>query len=302
MYRLPHPVLMSIRAHTCLATAVFCLVSLSVQAGEVTNKLGIVMVDIPAGSFMMGSCKVTDAILKENERLSFLGQAPHPLKCGSDSSDIPDNETPQHRVTIKAFQIGKTELTLGQFKKYINATGNTSLINDEFMKYNAYGDDAPVVKVSWLDAQSFIKWLNESEGGGYRLPSEAEWEYACRAGDDSQIYCGANNIDDAGWYDSNGGGHQHPVGGKQANAWGLNDMSGNVWEWVQDCWHDNYSSAPKNGSAWTNSCSGGGRVLRGGSWNSNAKSVRATIRYLIVPSYRSHYNGFRLARDVKVKH
>ncbi|MDO9225473.1 MAG: formylglycine-generating enzyme family protein [Pseudomonadota bacterium] len=99
-----------------------------------------------------------------------------------------------------------------------------------------------------------------------------------------------------GWYDDNSGKRQRAVGGKQANAFGLHDMSGNVWEWVQDCWHDSYRGAPSDGSAWTSACSGDGRGLRGGSWNNNARYARAAYRIYITPGDRSRYFCFRLAR------
>lgn len=164
------------------------------------------------------------------------------------------------------------------------------------MKYNAYGDDAPVVNVSWHDAQAFIDWLNQTDGGGYRLPTEAEWEYACRAGSSAAKYCGGHDLDSVGWYGGNSGGRQHPVGRKKANAFGLHDMSGNAWEWVQDCWHDSYRGAPSDGSAWTSSCTSVQRGLRGGSWLIGAWSSRAANRYLDSPDFRVQSNGFRLAR------
>ncbi|AGX87735.1 formylglycine-generating enzyme family protein [Candidatus Symbiobacter mobilis] len=268
----------------------------TIQAGERTNKYGITMVDIPAGSFVMGSCKLTQAQVEDNKKRAFLGQAPIGVDClaGSPDSDAGDSETPQHRVSIRAFQMGKTEVTLGQFKRFIAATGRHDLVNDDFMKYNAYGADAPVVQVSWNDAQNFIEWLNKTDGGGWRLPSESEWEYACRAGG-RHTYCGGDNPEAVGWFGGNSGGRQHAVAGKQPNAWGLYDMSGNVYEWVQDCWHDSYNGAPANGSAWmSGQCEL--RVLRGGSWLDNPDSLRAAIRNGDRPVNRNYIAGFRLAR------
>jgi formylglycine-generating enzyme required for sulfatase activity len=266
------------------------------QAGEITNKIGITMVDIPGGSFLMGSCMITDAMQEENKKRAFIGQALLTANCTNSDSDAKNWETPQHRVTIRAFQMSKTEVTLGQFKQFIAATGRTYLVNDEFIKWNAYGDDAPVVNVSWHDAQTFIGWLNKVAGGGYRLPSEAEWEYACRAGD-SHTYCGSNNIDAVAWSEENSGHRPHSVGSKQANAFGLCDMSGNVWEWVQDCVHSNYRGAPADGSAWTRGkCEKDSRWLRGGSWNALHWSNRAAARASASPDTRSNDNGFRLVR------
>ncbi len=263
------------------------------HAAEATNKIGITMVDIPAGSFLMGSCKVTDSMKEENKKRAFLGQAPLSSNCNNPDSDARDNETPQHKVSVRAFQMGKTEVTLGQFKKFIAAAGRSNLLTDDFKQYNAHGDNAPVAKVSWHDAQDFIKWLNGVEGG-YRLPSEAEWEYACRAGG-THLYCGSNDVNAIGWYDDNSGGRPHAVATKQANAFGLYDMSGNVWEWVQDCYHDTYRGAPTDGSA-RESGQCNLRGLRGGSWYNDAMSTRAAYHLKLSSDDRSNGIGFRLAR------
>ncbi len=255
---------------TLLVPALLGLFATAALAGETTNQYGITMVDIPAGSFLMGSCKMAEdeakRLAEENRKRAFLGKAQlsTSLNCSPTDSDANDSETPQHRVSIKKFQMGKTEVTLGQFKQFIAATDRSDLVNDDFMKYNAYGDDAPVVRVSWHDAQAFIQWLNKTDGGGWRLPSEAEWEYACRAGGDHK-YCGGDDLNAVGWYYDNSGKRQRAVGQKRANTYGLYDMTGNVWEWVQDCWHDSYRGAPTDGSAWTSACQYVGRGLRGGS-------------------------------------
>lgn len=217
-------------------------------------------------------------------------------------------------MNIPAFQMGKTEVTLGQFKQFIVAAGRKTLVDNGFLRANANGDNAPVTRVSWTDAQAFIDWLNKIDGGGYRLPSEAEWEYACRAGG-NHTYCGSNDVGAIAWYVSNSDRHAHPVGSKQANAFGLHDMSGNVSEWVQDCGHDgyilgggydrsNYQSfgyvgAPSDGSAWTSNCgdqNGNGRKWRGGDWRSNATDSRAAFRG--GDHYATYLDtvGFRLAR------
>lgn len=288
-----------------LALAVLMLTILLTQACETTNKIGITMVDIPAGSFMMGSCKLASDMQEGSEKRAFLGQELLKEGCSNADADASDIETPQHRVNIGAFQLGKTQVTVGQFKQFIAAAGRTDLVDDNFMKYNAYGDNAPVVWVSWHDAQAFIDWLNKTDGGGYRLPTEAEWEYACRAEGGQHTYCGGNDLNALGWYYENSGNRQRPVGGKQPNAFGLHDMSGNVWEWVQDCWHDNYRGAPSDGHAWKDdlplpawmgNCFGDKRVLRGGSWYNTAKSTRAANRGYNSPDYRSNGYGFRLAR------
>ncbi len=243
----------------CVAALLLGLFGGGAQAGEFTNFMGITLVDIPAGNFQMGSCKVTADINKQNKKRAFLGQPLLAATCPEGNVKVNDNETPQHTVHVSAFQMGKTLITLGQFKRYATASGATrgssgwNLINDDFRKYNAFGDNAPVVQVSWQEAKEFVEWLNKnkpaSDRGTYRLPSEAEWEYACRAGG-NHTYCGSNNPDAVAWYDGNNNGHQQPVGLKAPNAWGLYGMSGNVWQWVEDAYHDSYRGAPTDGSAW----------------------------------------------------
>jgi formylglycine-generating enzyme required for sulfatase activity len=262
------------RASACILTLsiVALLAPVSVQAGETINAIGITMVDIPAGSFLMGS--------------------------GNNDTDANENETPQHNVTLNAFKLGKTEVTLGQYKKFLEDTKSILLKDTLFNKYNNLGDDFPVVRVNWHDAQLYIHWLNTKYEDGYRLPSEAEWEYACRAGG-RDTYCGGNDLDTLAWYDGTNK-NQHFVRGKKANAWGLYDMSGNVWEWVQDCYHEDYKGAPVDGSArFFYICNA--RVLRGGSWDSLARYNRAAYRGIYTPDTTNYLNGFRLAWSEPIK-
>ena len=196
------------------------------------------------------------------------------------------NEKPPHTVNVKIFAIGKTEVTQGQWKAVMGS--NPSSFKD-------CGDTCPVENVSWNDVQAFIQKLNAKTGKQYRLPSEAEWEYACRAGS-QQEYCGSDNIDSVAWYNGNSGNKTHPAGQKQANAWGLYDMSGNVWEWLEDNYHDNYNGAPTDGSAWQGD--GAKRVLRGGSWYFELQNARAANRVRDDPALRNYNDGFRLARTL----
>lgn len=253
-------------------------------AGEITNKLGITMVDIPAGSFLMGSsmtgtCNATNDV----GGCSFL------------EVEVREDEKPRHLRKIRKFQMGKTEVTVGQFRRFIAGAKRPDLLSADFLKLNANGDDAAVVLVSWKDAQDFIAWLNKVDGGGYRLPSEAEWEYACRAGS-QYTYCGADNADEVAWTAENSDKHIHTVATKKPNAFGLYDMSGNAWEWVQDRFHPSYAGAPTTGEAWTSSGEPT-RMQRGGSWNLDAGSARATLREHESPVDRYFDNGFRLARS-----
>ena len=324
-----------------VVVAVVSLVTASeMQAAEYTNFVDIKFVDIPAGSFKMGSCKVTTAMQKDNKRRVFLGLTPRTADCEIDNPNANDNETPQHTVNIRAFRMGQTPITLGQFKKYVAAidaadgSSGWNLVNDEFKKLNAYGDNAPVVQISWLEAKEFTEWLNDSKPANdhhvYRLASEAEWEYACHAGG-NHTYCGSDNGDAIGWIDRYNNPHQRDVATKAPNAWGLYDMTGNVWEWVEDVYHETYKGAPLDGSAWTSVnlasqkavpiiASGNqavpdgpshvvparagkvwkrdtttDRVLRGGSWRFGPEFARATYRLNAGPGNWYYGNGFRIA-------
>jgi formylglycine-generating enzyme required for sulfatase activity len=217
------------------------------------------MVMIPAGSFEMGS--------------------------PSGESGRSNDEGPVHRVSLERFAIGKTEVTQGQWG---------AVMGNNPSQFSSCGDDCPVEKVSWEDAQEFARKLSAKTGKTYRLPSEAQWEYACRAGGRT-LYCGSDNLDAVAWHGGNSGGRTHSAGLKQANAFGLVDMSGNVWEWVEDCSHNSYNGAPSDGSAWTNgSCDG--RVLRGGSWSNDPRYARAARRSFSSPGLRDYSLGFRLTR------
>lgn len=192
---------------------------------------------------------------------------------------------PVHRVNIsQAFAIGKTEVTQAQWKSIMG--NNPSKFSGLF---NSCGDNCPVEQVSWDDAQAFIQKLNAKTGKQYRLPSEPEWEYACRAGGKHE-YCGGVNLDSAAWHGGNSAEKTHPVASKQANAFGLYDMTGNVWEWVEDWYHDDYNGAPADGSAWVNGGEQKYRVLRGGSWYDNPNYQSSAVRI--------YQFGFRLARTL----
>lgn len=196
-------------------------------------------------------------------------------------------EKPVHRVTVANFSIGRTEVTQAQWRAIMG--NNPSFFSN--------CDDCPVELVDWDEVQEFIKKLNARTGRQYRLPSEAEWEYACKAGTTS-TYCGGNAIELVGWYSANSGSiyfkKSRPVMKKQANVFGLHDMSGNVAEWVQDCWNESYKNAPDDGSAWSDgNCTQ--RVIRGGSWINSERYARATDRYGVSADDRNRFIGFRLA-------
>ena len=196
---------------------------------------------------------------------------------------------PQHSVLIRSFALGKLEVTQEQWYAVM------SNLPSKFK-----GRNLPVEQVSWDDAQEFIKRLNAKTGQNYKLPSEAEWEYAARAGSTSNYSYGdeTNPFSRFAWFADNSGNTTHPVGEKIANNFGLHDMHGNVLEWTQDCWNINYSGAPNDGSAWiTGDCSR--RVARGGSWGSYVRSLRAEDRNWNSTSFRLNYLGFRVARSLQ---
>ena len=207
------------------------------------------------------------------------------------SNDGGIDEKPVHSVTLSDFFISKTEVTQKEWKEVM---GN----NPSSFK----GDNLPVETVSWNDIQKFIKKLNTKTGLNYRLPTEAEWEYAARGGvktqnSASQKYSGSNNIDEVAWYYSNLGSKTHSVGGKKANELGIYDMSGNVWEWCNDYDSSYYKNSPKNNPQ--GASSGSYRVYRGGCWSYSAKYCRVAFRYNNYPDYSRNFLGFRLLRSSK---
>ena len=205
------------------------------------------------------------------------------IGCTSEQgSDCYDSEKPAHQVTLSDYLIGETEVTQATWKAVMGR-------NPSYFK----GDDRPVENVSWDDCQKFIKRLNRLTGRTFRLPTEAEWEYAARGGSKSRgyKYSGSNTPGNVAWYYDNSGSKTHPVKTKAANELGLYDMSGNVWEWCQD-WKGSYSSTAQTDPAGPSS--GSNRVLRGGSWYSGARGSRVSYRGYNNPDYRNNYGGFRL--------
>ena len=265
------------------------------------------MVVLPAGQFRMGS---PDG---EKGRRSYQG--------------------PVHQVTIPAaFAVSKLEITRGQFARFVRATGNDMsgecrVWNDKEGKLTedsgrgwqnpgfSQADDHPVVCVSFRDATAYVDWLTEQTGEAYRLLSEAEWEYAARAGttasrywgDGEQQACEHANVADRrakakhpSWttFDCDDGyAETAPVGKFKVNGFGLRDMLGNVWEWTQDCWNASYQGAPANGSAWlSGDCAL--RVVRGGSWFISPDSLRSADRFGFSTGLRFFFLGFRVSRTL----
>ena len=224
----------------------------------VKNGISIDMVKVEAGTFMMGAT--------------------------SEMKDPYDNEKPVHQVTLtNDYYMGMYEVPQALWEAVMGSNPS---------EYK--GDNLPVEMVSWNDCQEFISKLNSLTGRKFRLPTEAEWEYAARGGKRSRgyQYSGNSNISDVAWYDGNSGSKPHPVGTKQANELGIYDMSGNVYEWCSD-WYGSYSSSSQTNP--TGADSGSGRVVRGGSWYDFAWGCRLSYRGSITPFYRGNDLGLRLA-------
>lgn len=213
------------------------------------------MVVIPEGSFQMGST---------------LGSI---------------NERPVRTVSIQRFALGKYEITQGQWRHLMDS-------NPSFF----VGDHLPVENISWDEAQEYVRRLSLKTGRRYRLVSEAEWEYAARAGSQTEYPFGNSpeHLDKYAWYKANSGRKTHPVGQKLANGFGLHDIHGNVWEWVQDCWNESYEGAPSDGAALEQGdCSR--RVLRGGSWFYAPEGLRSARRNWFFATGRNDIFGVRIA-------
>lgn len=231
------------------------------KKGEKTNdpETGMQLVWVPDGIFEMGD---------------ILGE-------GNES------EQPVHEVRVSGFWLGKFPVTYGEWKKVMPS--NPSLVGK--------GDQHPVVNVSWNDAQEFIQRLNDKMDNQYRLPTEAEWEYAARSCEKKERWAGTSDVTELGryaWFGADKKGCAQPVGQKEPNDLGLHEMSGTLWEWVQDRRHDDYREAPKDGSAWEDGESEF-RIIRGGSWRHAPEYTRIAVRSWALPDLHSDSLGFRLA-------
>ena len=217
------------------------------------------MVTVPGGTFAMG--------------------------CTEEQSSCDDDEKPVRQVQVGSFSIGKYEVTQDLWEAVMGK--NPSKFRN--------CPRCPVEHVGWDETKMFLKELNALTGERYRLPTDAEWEYAARGGPKSQgsLYVGSDDLDSVAWYDKNSGDKVHRVGQKQPNGLGLYDMSGNVWEWVEDCWNKKYPGPPTDGSAWkSRDCSR--HMLRGGAWSSYPRYLRSSNRYRELSSFLRYDVGFRL--------
>lgn len=233
-----------------------------------TGGKGPLMVTIPAGRFLMGSPE------KEPERR--------------------DSEGPQHEVQIaRPFALGVYPVTFDDYDLFCQNSGLGKPNDRDWGRGNR-----PVINVSWNDAQAYVQWLSQQTGQQYRLPSEAEWEYACRAGTQTPYYFGSELTQGHANF-SRIVGKTTPVGHYPPNTFGLYDTHGNVFEWVQDCWHDTYANAPGDGSAWLEADGGdcSSRVVRGGSWGYDPQVLRSAVRDGGSAENAGVGLGFRIARD-----
>jgi formylglycine-generating enzyme required for sulfatase activity len=229
---------------------------------DLGNGISLTMVKIPGGEFLMGSPA------SEEERY--------------------DDESPQHSVKVPEFYLGQTLVTQAQWQQLMS--------NNNPSKFTGDGK-LPVEQVSWLDTQEFCQKLFEQTQRAYRLPSEAEWEYACRAGTTTPYYFGETITKELANYGGQRG-KTTPVGEFPPNEFGLYDLHGNVWEWCLDHWHENYQLAPSDGSVWLSDNDKANRVLRGGSWNSYPRSCRSASRYNDTPVNRVGIIGFRVVCEI----
>ncbi|WP_440945887.1 formylglycine-generating enzyme family protein [Methanosarcina sp. T3] len=250
------------------------------------------VVEDPCVVAKSGNPKTSETFASSSTGMEFILIPAGEFDTGSpfEEQGRSDSESPVHKVTIKnPFYMGKSQVTQKQWKNIMRNSPS-----------HFKGEDRPVEVVSWNDAQEFVKKLNAAENTDkYRLPSEAEWEYACRAGTETRYSFGddESKLNDYAWYAENSGRKTHPIGRKQPNSWGLYDMHGNVWEWVQDNWHENYNDSPSDGKAWEDGA-GSLRVSRGGSWYCNAESCRSACRFRREPESRFGNLGFRLVREL----
>lgn len=262
------------------------------------------------------------------------------LRMGAPADDIaagvyPAEQGPQRMVAVRPFALAKFEVTKAEFDRYLAVTNTERPVGCRTWEDGAAGfrddrsfdnpgysqsDDHPAVCVSWQDAQNYVDWLSRVSGKPYRLPSEAEWEYAARGGRDSRYHYGEDTADicrydntaDAvarvrwpGWLTaecSDGFLFTAPVGRFQPNPFGIHDIYGNVREWVKDCWHPNYRDGPADSAAWVTGGNCQQRVVRGGSWDSKPEITGSTWRGRLSAVHRDFLYGFRVARDIQVSH
>ena len=235
------------------------------------------MVLVPAGKFMMGTNPEHMAGLAETHRFTY--------------HEWVKKEGPQHAVCMaQPFAVSRFAVTFDEWDTFVTNSDSMHTHDDE-----GWGRGrSPVINVSWGNASAYAQWLRAATGKPYRLLSEAEWEYCCRAGTTTDYSTGERITREQAQFNASS---TVEVGTFPANAWGLHEMHGNVWEWCQDEWHDSYNGpAPGDGAAWQSHANGGTRIVRGGSFNTNPQYLRSAFRYSMVSGFRQSELGFRVAR------
>lgn len=215
---------------------------------------------------------------------------------GTDDVKAHEREKPRHKVSIDYdVAMAKHLVTVEDYMLFSQATG--AVVPEE--KYEHLGFDVPVRRVRWTDAIAYANWKSQREGRKFRLPTEAEWEYACRAGSESTFCFGddENQLEEYAWYSKNAKGHTHDIGSKKPNAWGLYDMHGNIWEWCLDRFSEDYTNTPTDGSAYS-IANDKGRVLRGGSFNADAQKCSCSSRINLGSAGKNYFIGFRLVEEL----
>ena len=242
----------------------------STERAATARRPEIDWISLPAGTFQMGSVDYEDGLYLE--------------------------EKPRHEVSVPAFQMARTEVTVGQYRACVDAGVCTApSTRDGNCNWAEPGrEQHPVNCVDWMQASTFSRWV------GGRLPSESEWEYACRAGTETPHFGGSSesDVERVGWCSRERFEGTKRVGQKDANSFGLHDVYGNVWEWCEDYWHDNYTGAPADGTAWMSLAAGKHHVVRGGGWYSTAGGCRSAYRYHWRTYFRRGDIGFRPARSL----
>jgi formylglycine-generating enzyme required for sulfatase activity len=241
--------------------------------GVVTASASVSVTSPPAPVVVEPSLRAGATKVNAKDGLTYVWIPPGTFQmgCSPGDTECDSDEKPPHKVTItKGFWLGQTEVTQEAWQRVMRTDPS-----------NFKGAKLPVENITWNDAKSYC------QAAGMRLPTEAEWEYAARAGSTASRY---GNLDGIAWYSANSGSKTHDVGGKQANAWGLQDMLGNVWEWVAD-WYANYP--PGDATDPQGPASGTERALRGGSWVDGARVARVSFRLRVEPAYHAVNFGFR---------
>ncbi|MFD2367205.1 bifunctional serine/threonine-protein kinase/formylglycine-generating enzyme family protein [Pseudoduganella sp. GCM10020061] len=262
--------------------------------------------------FLDGACHAPELVVIPSGRFR-MGSPEHERRKAQQAGALPtwlERETPPRWVDIeRAFALGRHPVTVSDWRQFVQDTGWKRRGEVDWSAPGfAQNERHPVVGVSWHDAQLYAAWLSRRTGQAYRLPTEAEWEYACRAGTKTAFSCGDTISTDLANYDGNYVYNDSPRGEFRRgttpagmfppNPWGLCDMHGNVWEWVQDPVHDNYVGAPANGAAWETGGDPNRRILRGGSWQYSPRYLRSAMRNGFAAALCNDIVGFRVARDL----